>query len=524
MTTFVFSNNASTTLAGPIAATATTINVAAGTGALFPSPAVGQQFSVTLVSATDDNVREITYCTSRVGDTLSVLRGQESTTPTAFNAGDTAANDLTAGACASFLQIIPTPPPTPTPTPTPPPPQAFLNYYGTDVGSPNSIRVTLNPQQPGSLALLIGSPILILVANTNTGSTILTITGLPSTTVFAQGGSTSSLPSGSIVGGQIYQFTYLSGVGFEVSTPKVLLSTQNTWTASQTMGNSLAWRGNNTSGVPQSLIGVDSNNQTVTFAGPSGGAAWRIANNIGSANLLTVGSTGAVQTAGGITVSTGGLNITGNSTFQNNVTTGSLTVNGTTEITGIAQIGGTLGVGGAITAGLGASIFAGTVTVAGNGTFQNNVTTGSLTVTGTSHLTGVAQIGGTLGVGGAITAGTGTTNSGDPFRVPVLADFGGTSVSGGFYITIPSYGLFASDSVTIQIGEINAPANNTQVTYSFVRPFSSQCLGMVISYGGAIPPANGNIGAQPLNPSQFVATNTSTAGGVNGCTYIAIGF
>jgi len=510
--TFIFSNNAATTLAGPIAATATTINVAAGTGALFPTPAVGQQFSVTLVSATDNNVREITYCTSRVGDTLSVLRGQEGTTATAFSAGDTAANDLTAGACASFLQIIPTPPPTPTPTPTPPPPQAFLNYYGTDFGTTNSIRVTLNPQQPGSLSLLIGSPILILVANTNTGPTILTITGLPSTTVFAQGGSTSSLPAGSIVGGQIYQFTYLSGIGFEVSTPRVLLSTPNTWSATQTIGNSLTWSGNNTSGTSQKLIGVDSNNQTATYAGPSGAAAWRIVSNNGGSTFVAVGSNGAVSVNNSINVTGGAttdnLNVTNVASVQNglNVAGGSHTTGGATtdnlNVTNVASVQNGLNVAGGVrisTGGL--NIIQSGFNVTGDSTLQNKLTVagaaslnGTLQVGGSASLNSSASVGGglnvagTLGVaGGAILQSTlgvsGDTSLSGRLTIQGNANFNQSmTLAGGMNIngTLGVAGGAVLESTLLVVGTCTAHAFVTSSDYRLKVTFGRADVGDII--------------------------------------------
>src|ERR1700761_6400066 len=105
MTQFLYANNAATTLAGPIASTATSLNLAAGPGALFPNPGPGQQFTLTLTSAANNNQTEITYCTGRTGDTCTVVRGQEGTTPRAFIAGDLADNDLTAGACAALVQV-----------------------------------------------------------------------------------------------------------------------------------------------------------------------------------------------------------------------------------------------------------------------------------------------------------------------------------------------------------------------------------------------------------------------------------
>lgn len=101
---FSFANNVSTTLSESISATSTVLNVSPGTGATFPTNANGQIFSVTLVDSATGLTREICYCTSRSGDALTVLRGQENTTSRAWSAGDTAAHYITAGAMGNFLQ------------------------------------------------------------------------------------------------------------------------------------------------------------------------------------------------------------------------------------------------------------------------------------------------------------------------------------------------------------------------------------------------------------------------------------
>ena len=44
--TFLFANNASSALAGPISNAATQLNLASGPGALFPNPSAGQQFAM----------------------------------------------------------------------------------------------------------------------------------------------------------------------------------------------------------------------------------------------------------------------------------------------------------------------------------------------------------------------------------------------------------------------------------------------------------------------------------------------
>lgn len=100
----LFANNAGTTLAAPITTTQTAITVSSGTGALFPSPGAGQYFSLTISVSGTPTTFEIVYCTARTGDTLTVVRAQESTTALAFNAGDNAQNLVTAGDLAQFIQ------------------------------------------------------------------------------------------------------------------------------------------------------------------------------------------------------------------------------------------------------------------------------------------------------------------------------------------------------------------------------------------------------------------------------------
>src|SRR5208282_1425832 len=103
MTIQVFSNNAQTTLANPISAVQTTIQVAAGTGALFPVPAAGQAFKVTLTSVAGGN-REICLCTNVTGDILTIVRAQESTTGQNFTTNDTVGHYPTAGVMADLVQ------------------------------------------------------------------------------------------------------------------------------------------------------------------------------------------------------------------------------------------------------------------------------------------------------------------------------------------------------------------------------------------------------------------------------------
>jgi hypothetical protein len=102
--TFVFANNAVTTLAAPILAGATVINLAAGTGSLFPSVGAGQTLAITFQDAETGLINEIAYASSVIGDVMNVTRAQEGTTAKAWDAGDFVSNYFTAGTAASFAQ------------------------------------------------------------------------------------------------------------------------------------------------------------------------------------------------------------------------------------------------------------------------------------------------------------------------------------------------------------------------------------------------------------------------------------
>lgn len=82
----LFTNNASTTLAAGITNVATSITVATGQGALFPTITGSNFFYATL--ANTSNVLEIVKVTARSGDVMTVTRGQDGTTATAYSTGD----------------------------------------------------------------------------------------------------------------------------------------------------------------------------------------------------------------------------------------------------------------------------------------------------------------------------------------------------------------------------------------------------------------------------------------------------
>lgn len=102
--TLLAANNAQTVLAAGISASATSMTVNSGTGALFPAPSAGVSFfKLTLIDAATGQLTEIVHVTSRSGDTMTIDRGQEGTTARAWSANDIAANMMTAGTLSYLL-------------------------------------------------------------------------------------------------------------------------------------------------------------------------------------------------------------------------------------------------------------------------------------------------------------------------------------------------------------------------------------------------------------------------------------
>jgi len=81
-----FSNNGHSTLASSLTSSATSITVASGHGARFPSLTGSEYFYATLIDSS--NNLEIVKVTARSSDVLTVTRAQESTTARAYAIGD----------------------------------------------------------------------------------------------------------------------------------------------------------------------------------------------------------------------------------------------------------------------------------------------------------------------------------------------------------------------------------------------------------------------------------------------------
>lgn len=184
----LFANNDNSTLAGAITNTATTAQLAVGTGILFPSPGSGQYFVMTFISASTPTIFEIVHVTNVTGDTITIVRGQEGTTPTAFNPGDIAAGLITAGALASFQQAGQA--------------QAQAGNYAVDTGTANSYVCALTPAVTSAV---VGMPIRVLIAHSSTGASTFNPGSGSQSVVDARG---NAISSGEIVGGTIVTFIW----------------------------------------------------------------------------------------------------------------------------------------------------------------------------------------------------------------------------------------------------------------------------------------------------------------------------
>jgi hypothetical protein len=187
MAKLIFGNNASSTTSGSIFPTSTIVNLAAGSGALFPQPVAGQEFIATLIDQLTGQLREIVHVTSLVGDTATIVRAQEGTLAQSWPAGSIFAHLHTAGAMDVMLQEgdIPT---------------TSLIYYGTDISTtPNLIQVT--SFNPDLTSLIPGIVLQIRVANTVTAPAMIQIQGQLSYPLEAANGG--QLSATEIIQGQL---------------------------------------------------------------------------------------------------------------------------------------------------------------------------------------------------------------------------------------------------------------------------------------------------------------------------------
>lgn len=103
--TILAANNATSVLASAISATATTLTIANGTGARYPTPVANTSyFKLTLIDAATESINEIVHVMAVTGDTFTIVRGQEGTTARSWSVSDIAANMITAGTLSAMAQ------------------------------------------------------------------------------------------------------------------------------------------------------------------------------------------------------------------------------------------------------------------------------------------------------------------------------------------------------------------------------------------------------------------------------------
>ena len=98
----LFTNNATTTLASSITNVQTSLSVAIGTGALFPT-ITGSDYTMCTLQNTAGTTTEIVKVTARSGDVFTIVRAQEGTTASTFATGDKFELRITAGEMTNLV-------------------------------------------------------------------------------------------------------------------------------------------------------------------------------------------------------------------------------------------------------------------------------------------------------------------------------------------------------------------------------------------------------------------------------------
>jgi len=102
MSNIQFTNFAATTLASGINSVVTSLTVATGTGALFPTLAGAQYFYCVLADAATGVTREVIKVTARSTDTFTITRAQDGTTGQTYITGDKVELRLTSAGIATL--------------------------------------------------------------------------------------------------------------------------------------------------------------------------------------------------------------------------------------------------------------------------------------------------------------------------------------------------------------------------------------------------------------------------------------
>lgn len=103
--TYKYANNAVSLLASPIGPSATTILLASGGGAKFPTITGSDTFFVTLTDAATETAIEILLVTAVVGDSFTVVRGQDGTSGQSWLTSDIVSGRVAAKQYRDFASL-----------------------------------------------------------------------------------------------------------------------------------------------------------------------------------------------------------------------------------------------------------------------------------------------------------------------------------------------------------------------------------------------------------------------------------
>lgn len=238
----IFTNNAASTLAAGLTAVATSVQLAGGTGALFPDTSGGDTFHITVFNKSNGN-HEIMLCTSRTTDTLTVTRAQQGTSAITFSIGDIVENRPTAAYLNSMASASAI--------------QDNTHVYAADVGAADAYAITLST---APTAYTEGQEFTFKATNANTGASTINVNGLGVKTIKKY--NDIDLNAGDIEAMGIYKVVY-DGTNFQMMSPisdTVNLESSNIFTgATQTIQNNSAAFNINSPAIGSPIIRLQNN-------------------------------------------------------------------------------------------------------------------------------------------------------------------------------------------------------------------------------------------------------------------------
>jgi hypothetical protein len=444
MSILLFANIATTTLAGAITSTATTANLAAGSGGLFPQPGSNHYYTMTFVDAATGLLNEVVYVTAMSGDQITAMtRGQEGTAPRAWNAGDLASNYWTAGNAAAMIQVGQL--------------QQQTTNYAIDTGAANAITVALTPA-PGTLAAMNGAPVRIKVHATNTGATTIALNGFTAAALNTTSGV--ALIAGQVVVGSIIEVVYDTTAGhFWLETPTPVSTVGGVLTG--TLPNPGFAANPSFSGtISGTTIAIGSGSSsiggTLSITGTLTGTTISASNELYATNVI------ATSGSGYINVGTGTSTFGGQVNFGANIAAVSGVFSGVVSATGGGTLGGVTLSSSAITAGNGANFGSGTITCgninAGGGTINAgniNANGGTLTAVDVTATNQVYAEGPLVALGAATFQGGATIYG-------TLNLFSAGVGEGGWECQVPSGG--STVALESNVGIVGGPTTYTTGT------------------------------------------------------------